>query len=90
MKARDLKPGMIIARCPSEPGLEGWTVVTTWPNATADFWYGDEQDGEFCEEVLVLLKLERIVGQHGTLDEPERYYLTRTAWLEADAEAGDE
>lgn len=83
MKSSDLKPGDVIRRCPSEPGLERWKVAATWPNATADFWY----DGEFGEEVVVLLKLERGRYEGGTgMSSPEWTVRTRTAWLEADAE----
>ena len=49
MKAKDIKIGMV---------LYGWTVTDVIKNCEASFWYGDETDGDYTTEIVVLLKLE--------------------------------
>jgi len=91
--ASDLKPGDVIRRCPSEPGLEGWTVeVTEKPPEIC--W---QCDGPLIHGDYVLLKLERDWYLEGHDVNGEEVWwaceygkgqktTARTAWLEADAE----
>lgn len=82
MTAADLRPGMTITQCPSEPGLEGWAVVVATSRA---FYYGDGVHSGGQLRAVVLLTLERrwYLRKNGPGKDD---YDTRTAWLRADDE----
>ena len=95
--ARDLQPGDVF----TAGEWSGWRVKWAIPNATADFWYGDDEDGEFTEDFVTLLTLEHEnvvedgVAAMTVYGPPDRHYAavppktetqSRRTWLHANEE----